>query len=77
MEIVSLEAHLQELWSLLNLFFDYLFSGKCYMTCNDTGYQAIEFDEETHIPRQVKLKLLLFFENREIISDGQKYARNS
>ena len=47
------------------------------MTCNDTGYQAIEFDEETHIPRQVKLKLLLFFENREIISDGQKYARNS
>jgi dihydropyrimidine dehydrogenase (NADP+) len=25
--------------------------GKCYMTCNDTGYQAIEFDEETHIPR--------------------------
>ncbi|XP_059095329.1 dihydropyrimidine dehydrogenase [NADP(+)]-like [Tigriopus californicus] len=24
--------------------------GKCYMTCNDTGYQAIEFDAETHIP---------------------------
>jgi dihydropyrimidine dehydrogenase (NADP+) len=24
--------------------------GKCYMTCNDTGYQAIEFDPETHIP---------------------------
>eukprot|EP00088_Acartia_fossae_P032309 TRINITY_DN3308_c0_g1_i6.p1 TRINITY_DN3308_c0_g1~~TRINITY_DN3308_c0_g1_i6.p1 ORF type:complete len:1069 (-),score=295.18 TRINITY_DN3308_c0_g1_i6:247-3453(-) len=25
--------------------------GKCYMTCNDTGYQAIEFDPETHLPR--------------------------
>ena len=25
--------------------------GKCYMTCNDTGYQAIEFDAETHIPK--------------------------
>jgi len=25
--------------------------GKCYMTCNDTGYQAISFDEETHLPR--------------------------
>lgn len=24
--------------------------GKCYMTCNDTGYQAIEFDQETHLP---------------------------
>jgi dihydropyrimidine dehydrogenase (NADP+) len=24
--------------------------GKCYMTCNDTGYQAILFDPETHIP---------------------------
>eukprot|EP00039_Didymoeca_costata_P011338 m.158470 g.158470 ORF g.158470 m.158470 type:complete len:1082 (-) comp15137_c0_seq4:107-3352(-) len=24
--------------------------GKCYMTCNDSGYQAIEFDSETHIP---------------------------
>ena len=24
--------------------------GKCYMTCNDTGYQAIEFDPETHLP---------------------------
>jgi len=24
--------------------------GKCYMTCNDTGYQAIAFDEETHLP---------------------------
>jgi len=24
--------------------------GKCYMTCNDTGYQAIEFDAETHLP---------------------------
>jgi hypothetical protein len=21
------------------------------MTCNDTGYQAIEFDSETHLPR--------------------------
>ena len=25
--------------------------GKCYMTCNDTGYQAIEFDPETHLPK--------------------------
>lgn len=24
--------------------------GKCYMTCNDSGYQAILFDAETHIP---------------------------
>ena len=24
--------------------------GKCYLTCNDTGYQAIEFDAETHLP---------------------------
>ena len=24
--------------------------GKCYMACNDSGYQAIEFDEMTHIP---------------------------
>ena len=26
-------------------------AGKCYMTCNDTGYQAIAFDEETHLPK--------------------------
>uniref|UniRef100_A0A069DXZ8 Dihydropyrimidine dehydrogenase [NADP(+)] n=1 Tax=Panstrongylus megistus TaxID=65343 RepID=A0A069DXZ8_9HEMI len=25
--------------------------GKCYMACNDSGYQAIDFDAETHIPR--------------------------
>ncbi|XP_056912049.1 dihydropyrimidine dehydrogenase [NADP(+)]-like isoform X2 [Takifugu flavidus] len=25
--------------------------GKCYMTCNDSGYQAIKFDPETHIPK--------------------------
>lgn len=25
--------------------------GKCYMTCADSGYQAIEFDAETHLPR--------------------------
>ena len=25
--------------------------GKCYMTCNDSGYQAIEFDPETHLPK--------------------------
>ncbi|XP_067640028.1 dihydropyrimidine dehydrogenase [NADP(+)] isoform X3 [Eurosta solidaginis] len=24
--------------------------GKCYMTCNDSGYQAIQFDADTHIP---------------------------
>lgn len=25
--------------------------GKCYMACADSGYQAIEFDPETHIPK--------------------------
>ncbi|ELU18829.1 hypothetical protein CAPTEDRAFT_161594 [Capitella teleta] len=25
--------------------------GKCYMTCNDSGYQAVEFDPETHLPK--------------------------
>jgi len=24
--------------------------GKCYMTCNDSAYQAIKFDTETHLP---------------------------
>nr|XP_009478591.1 PREDICTED: dihydropyrimidine dehydrogenase [NADP(+)]-like [Pelecanus crispus] len=24
--------------------------GKCYMTCNDSGYQAIRFDPQTHLP---------------------------
>jgi len=24
--------------------------GKCYMTCNDSGYQAIRFDADTHLP---------------------------
>lgn len=24
--------------------------GKCYMACNDSGYQAIKFDPQTHIP---------------------------
>ncbi|EGG13663.1 dihydropyrimidine dehydrogenase [Cavenderia fasciculata] len=24
--------------------------GKCYMTCNDSGYTAIKFDAKTHIP---------------------------
>ncbi|KAI6187978.1 Dihydropyrimidine dehydrogenase [NADP(+)] [Aphelenchoides besseyi] len=24
--------------------------GKCYMTCNDSGYQAIRFDPHTHLP---------------------------
>ena len=28
-----------------------MMAGKCYMTCNDTGYQAISFDEETHLPK--------------------------
>lgn len=27
--------------------------GKCYMTCNDSGYQAITFDAETHLPHVV------------------------
>lgn len=25
--------------------------GKCYMTCADSGYQAITFDARTHLPR--------------------------
>lgn len=25
--------------------------GKCYMTCNDSGYQAINFDAKTHLPK--------------------------
>jgi len=25
--------------------------GKCYMTCNDSGYQAIKFDPQTHLPK--------------------------
>jgi len=25
--------------------------GKCYMTCNDSGYQAISFNKETHIAK--------------------------
>ncbi|VDO75428.1 unnamed protein product [Heligmosomoides polygyrus] len=25
--------------------------GKCYMTCNDSGYQAISFSKETHQPK--------------------------
>ncbi|XP_071050404.1 dihydropyrimidine dehydrogenase [NADP(+)] [Onthophagus taurus] len=25
--------------------------GKCYMACNDSGYQAIRFDAKTHIPK--------------------------
>lgn len=28
--------------------------GKCYMTCNDSGYQAINFDPKTHIPKVVE-----------------------
>lgn len=24
--------------------------GKCYMTCNDSGYQAIKFNAGTHLP---------------------------
>lgn len=24
--------------------------GKCYMVCNDSGYQAITFDKDTHLP---------------------------
>jgi len=24
--------------------------GRCYMACNDTGYQAIKFDGKTHLP---------------------------
>ena len=41
--------------------------GKCYMTCNDTGYQAIEFDAETHLPMVKndactgKIKIILQF----------------
>jgi len=25
--------------------------GKCYMTCNDSGYQSIKFDPQTHLPQ--------------------------
>jgi len=25
--------------------------GKCYMTCNDSGYQSIAFDKDTHLPQ--------------------------
>lgn len=25
--------------------------GKCYMACNDSGYQSIEFDKDTHLPK--------------------------
>jgi dihydropyrimidine dehydrogenase (NADP+) len=25
--------------------------GKCYMTCNDSGYQSIKFDPKTHLPK--------------------------
>jgi dihydropyrimidine dehydrogenase (NADP+) len=25
--------------------------GKCYMACNDSGYQAINFDAKTHLPK--------------------------
>lgn len=28
--------------------------GKCYMTCNDSGYQAINFDPDTHLPTVTK-----------------------
>jgi dihydropyrimidine dehydrogenase (NADP+) len=28
--------------------------GKCYMTCNDTGYQAITFDPKSHIPKVIE-----------------------
>ncbi len=28
--------------------------GKCYMTCADSGYQAITFDPVTHIPKVVE-----------------------
>lgn len=35
----------------INLFQDMCINcGKCYMACNDSGYQAIRFDAETHIP---------------------------
>jgi dihydropyrimidine dehydrogenase (NADP+) len=28
--------------------------GKCYMTCNDSGYQAITFNAKTHLPHVSK-----------------------
>ena len=28
--------------------------GKCYMACNDSGYQAITFDAVTHLPKVTK-----------------------
>lgn len=38
-----------------NLFFSFfqdlcINCGKCYMACNDSGYQAISFDPKTHLP---------------------------
>eukprot|EP00922_Rhytidocystis_sp_ex-Travisia-forbesii_P046264 GHVS01068980.1.p1 GENE.GHVS01068980.1~~GHVS01068980.1.p1 ORF type:complete len:1051 (+),score=138.18 GHVS01068980.1:2-3154(+) len=30
--------------------------GKCYMTCNDNAYQAIEFDKETHLATVISSK---------------------
>ena len=36
------------------------------MTCNDTGYQAIEFDKDTHLP-MVSLESVLIQFIKEII----------
>jgi len=30
--------------------------GKCYLTCNDTGYQAIMFDGDSHLPKVDELR---------------------
>jgi len=30
--------------------------GRCYMTCNDNAYQAISFDDDTHIPEIIEDK---------------------
>lgn len=38
-------------YNIFSLFQDMCINcGKCYMACNDSGYQAIKFDAETHIP---------------------------
>ena len=44
---------LLHLSTLISFFTNIIYwsTGKCYMTCNDTGYQAISFDEQTHLPK--------------------------
>lgn len=51
---------MHQLWQMYFLIFHFplcfshFFSHLGYMTCNDTGYQAIMFDPQTHIPKVVE-----------------------